>query len=420
MSMKRLLTEGTGRQAIRPEANPCSQARPLRVLFLHTSGVRGGAESLMLDLVRRLDRDRFAPELCCLKALGPVGEVLAREVPAYERLLAHKYDLRVLPRLTRLLRRRRVDAVICVGAGDKMFWGRLAARFARVPVVICWIHSTGWPDRIGWANRCLGPWTDMYVGVAQAHGRYLVEVERFPAAKVRVIANGVDIDRFRPRPVDAHLRARLGLPPGPLAGTVTRLAPEKNLEMLLDVAARTRRAVGDAQFLVIGDGPLRENLRERVRQLGVGDCVHFLGWRTDVAELLAALDAFLLTSHIEANPVSILEALASGVPVVSTRVGSVAETVTAAHGFLVAPGDAAGMAERLVYLLGTPGRAKAMGAAGRQAAIERWSLGPMVRKYECLIEEIYRRKRPGYGLARAPAPVRTAEDHCREQPIAAY
>lgn len=419
MSINRMLTEGTGRHA-GPEAKPRSQARPLRVSFLHTSAVTGGAESLMLSLIRRLDRDRFAPELCCLKALGPVGEVLAGEVPAFERLLAHKYDLRVLPRLTRLMRRRRVDAVICVGAGDKMFWGRLAARLARVPVVICWIHSTGWPDRIGWANRCLGPWTDVYVGVAQAHGRFLIDVERFPAAKVRVIANGVDTDRFHPRPKDAQIRARLGLPPGPLAGTVTRLAPEKNLELLLDVAARTRRAVGDAQFLVVGDGPLRETLRKRARQLGVGDCVHFLGWRSDVAELLAALDVFLLTSHVEANPVSILEALASGVPVVSTHVGSVPETVTADSGFLVAPGDAAGMAERLAYLFQNLGRAKAMGAAGRKAVVERWSLGPMVWQYESLIEEIYRRKRPEHGLARTPAPVQTAEDRHEEQRIAAH
>lgn len=363
-----------------------------RVMFLHTSAVIGGAETLMMQLIRRLDRARFAPELCCLKALGPVGELLSREIPAFERLLNHKYDLRVLPRLTALLRRRRIDVVICVGAGDKMFWGRLAARLAGVPVVICAIHSTGWPDRIGRLNRLLTPLTDMFVGVAEAHGRYLTEEERFPAHKVRVIPNGVDTERFRRRPASPELCRHLGIAPGPAAGTVARLTPEKNHDLFLDVAARTRKAVPDAQFVIVGDGPLGEPLRRRAGQLGVSDCVHFLGWRSDVAEILSLLDVFLLTSHIEASPVSILEAMATGVPVISTRVGSVAETVGPEVGFLVDPGDTEGMARRLVELFGNRERARAMGAEARDLVVRHWSVDNMVRQYESLIEGLCERK----------------------------
>src|SRR4029077_214292 len=111
-------------------------SRPLKVMFLHTTVGLGGAETLLVDLIRRLDRSRFAPELCCLKGLGPVGEMLAAEVPAFERLLRHKYDAPVIRRRPRFFRRRQVDAIVTVGAGDKMFWGRLAARLAGVPVVI--------------------------------------------------------------------------------------------------------------------------------------------------------------------------------------------------------------------------------------------------------------------------------------------
>jgi glycosyltransferase involved in cell wall biosynthesis len=239
----------------------------------------------------------------------------------------------------------------------------------------------------------LTPLTDMFVGVAEAHGRYLVEQERFPAAKVSVIANGIDTDRFRPRDADPELRRRLGLRPGPVAGTVARLGPEKNHEMFLEVAARTRQEVPDAQFLLIGDGPLGDNLRQRARRLGLAECVHFLGLRSDVAELLGLLNVFLLTSHIEANPISILEALATGVPVVSTRVGSVPETVRADAGFLVEPGDAAAMAARLVQLFRDPKLAQTMGLAGRESVIRRWSVDQMVRQYENVIEQIYRHKR---------------------------
>jgi glycosyltransferase involved in cell wall biosynthesis len=386
--------------------------RPLRVMFLHTSVDIGGAETVTLNLIRRFDRSRFEPELCCLKARGTIGELLSAEVPVFDHLLRNKYDLRVLPRLTRLLRRRRIDAIVSVGAGDKMFWGRSAAWLAGVPVIISAIHSTGYPDRIGRLNRMLTPLTNMFIGVAETHGRYLVEQERFPAEKVCVIPNGVDTERFRPRAADPELRRRLGLRSGPVAGTVARLGPEKNHELFLDVAARTRQEVPDAQFLLIGDGPLADVLRRRARRLGIADCVHFLGWRSDVPELLSLLDAFLLTSHIEANPVSILEALATGLPVVSTRVGSVAETVRSDNGFLVEPGDAAGMARHLARLFRNPVLARRMGAAGRQLVIRRWSLDQMVQQYEDVIESIYRTNRlfrTSRRLARQERPVAARE-----------
>jgi len=386
--------------------NQCKSDRgskPLRVMFLHTMAHLGGAEILMLNLIRHMDRGRFAPELCCLKELGSLGETLSREIPAFEKLLRHKYDPCVLPRLARLFRRRRVDAMISVGAGDKMFWGRLAARLVGVPVVICGIHSTGWPDRIGRLNRLLTPWTDMFVAVAAPHGRHLIEEEGFPPDRVRVIPNGVDVQRYRPRAADFVFRRQLGIPEGPLAATVARLSEVKNLEMFLDVAARARRQVSSAQFMIVGDGPLRPALVARAARLGLADCVHFLGWRSDVPELLALANVFLLTSHNEANPVSVLEAMAAGVPVVATRVGSVPETVREGMGFLVEPGGTEEMTEHLVRLFRHPEAARSMGMAGRELVVRNWSLEQMVRGYQDLIEEIYLRKRP------EPGPLRLAE-----------
>jgi glycosyltransferase involved in cell wall biosynthesis len=96
------------------------------------------------------------------------------------------------------MRQRRTDAVVTVGAGDKMFWGRLAARIAGVPVICSALHSTGWPDGVGRLNRLLTKITDAFIAVAGHHGQYLIEQERFPAAKVHVIRNGIDSQRFSP------------------------------------------------------------------------------------------------------------------------------------------------------------------------------------------------------------------------------
>lgn len=388
---------GQGADDWEPAPQESAAQRPLRVMFLHTWAGVGGAETLMLNLIRRLDRRRFAPELACLKTLGAIGQTLSAEIPTYERLLSHKFDLRVLPRLTRLLRQRQIDAIVSVGAGDKAFWGRLAARLAGVPVALMAIHSTGWPDEIGRLNRALTRLTDGFIAVAQSHGRYLTDVERLPAAKVFVIPNGIDTRQFCPRPKCDDARGRLGLSPGPLVGTVARLTEAKNLELFLEVAARTRRGRADAQFVIVGDGPLGDALRRKAQELGLAQAVHFLGWRSDIAEIVALLDVFLLTSRMEANPVSVLEALGCGVPVISTRVGSVAETVVEGVGYLVEPGDAAGMTARLGELLDHPQQARQMGAVGRRLVEDHWSLDGMVEKYQELIERLYRQKRPAGG-----------------------
>ncbi len=122
---------------------------PLNVSFVITSLPVGGAETLLVNLVRRINKSILQPEVLCLKEPGELGDAIALEVPLTGRMLSHKCDLRVMPRLMRAFRRSRADAVITVGAGDKMFGGRLEARMAGVPVVSSALHSTGWPDGIG-------------------------------------------------------------------------------------------------------------------------------------------------------------------------------------------------------------------------------------------------------------------------------
>jgi glycosyltransferase involved in cell wall biosynthesis len=377
-----------------PAASETPVGRPLRVMFLLTDMRIGGAEMLTTNIIRRLDRARFVPELCCLKERGALGEALADEIPVHANLLAGKYDLRVWPRLMRLLRRRQINAVVTVGAGDKMFWGRLAAKRVGVPVIISALHSTGWPDGIGRLNRLLTPITDAFIAVAPSHGRFLIEHERFPAAKVAVVPNGVDTESFAPNAVVAAIRRELGIGAhDPVVGIVAALRPEKNHELFLEMARRVRQLVPTARFLVIGDGPCRGALELLAQRLGLESNVMFVGSRDDVPQLLSAIDVFALTSHIEANPVSILEAMSVGRPVVATNVGSVCEPIAdGVTGFLVAPGDAAVFTERVVQLLRDPTRSRAMGAAGRQAVIARWSIESMVVGYERLIESIYVRK----------------------------
>lgn len=365
----------------------------LRILFVTTSMPVGGAETLLVNLVRGLDTNRFAPEISCLKEPGPLGELLSSDFPVHSNLLSSKYDLRILPRLCQLLRKRKIDALVTVGAGDKMFWGRLAARFAGVPVVVSALHSTGWPDSIGRLNRWLTPWTDAFIGVADAHAEHLIAREGFPRNKVHTIFNGVDTSLFAPGDGTAK-RHELGLPTdAPVVGILAALRPEKNHELFLNGAKQIQRQLPTTHFLVVGDGPQRKKLEEQANELGIAAVTHFVGSRSDVPELLQTLDLLTLTSHNEASPVSILEALSSGVPVVAAEVGSVPETVLpGVTGQLFPAGDLDCFVSHTVELLRNPALGSEMGIAGRSRVIEQWSLEAMVHGYESLIEHLHASK----------------------------
>ena len=374
---------------------PIGQRGPLRVMFLLTSMPVGGAETLLVNLVRRMNPKKFLPYVCCLKEPGPLGEELSTEFQVFHHLIGGKYDVKVLGRLKRLLVEHEMDAVITVGAGDKMFWGRIAAKRARVPVIASALHSTGWPDGVGRLNRMLTPITDAFIAVAQEHGRFLVDEEGFPAEKVVVISNGIDTQRFQfDESARKQIRCELGVPVNaPVCGIVAALRPEKNHALFLRAAATVRNSLPNAHFLIAGDGPVRPELDLLVNELNLQTAVHFLGSRSDIPQILSALDLFALTSQNEASPVSILEAMSVGLPVVAPRIGSIPETLhDAVHGFLVETGDVEQTADRWLRVLSNLPLAKSLGERGREFVVDHRSLDSMVCGYEELIARIYSKK----------------------------
>ncbi len=368
---------------------------PQKVLFLLTSMPVGGAETLLVNLTRSFDTDRIDAEVCCLKARGPLGEQLNPTIPVHANMIRHKYDILVVWRLLRLMRRGRYDAVITVGAGDNMFWGRIAAYLARVPFIGSAIHSTGWPDGIGRLNRMLTPLNDAFIAVAEAHGEFLRQSEGLPHDRVVVIPNGVDTDRFKPDTGDRdRLRQDLRLPlDAPICCIVAALRPEKNHARFLRIASEVRKDHHpNAHFLIVGDGTERATLASYASELQIDSSVHFLGSRNDIDRILPACDAFMLTSENEANPVSIMEAMACGLPVLAPAVGSIDEVVThGVTGFVIPKTDESQFAESLGRVLTDTSLGSSMGAAGRKRILEVGSIQSMVDGYQHLIENAAKR-----------------------------
>ncbi|MGA3086933.1 MAG: glycosyltransferase, partial [Thermodesulfobacteriota bacterium] len=230
---------------------------PYKVMFLLTSLGIGGAERQLVQLLRRFSRADFEPVVVCLKEPGVLAaELVDLHIPVYNRLLSHKYDLRVLPRLISLIRKEQVHILWTRSLGDKMFWGRLAGKLARVPVILSSIHSMGKEEGqrsiLGPLNRALTPITDRFIAVSELQKRFLIEEEGLPSEKIVVIYNRIDLDRFRPTRRPKEVKHSLDIPDGvPVIGQVAKLRPEKGHRVLLSAVRQIQRQGAEAVILLI-------------------------------------------------------------------------------------------------------------------------------------------------------------------------
>ncbi len=265
----------------------------------------------------------------------------------------------------------------------RYFHGGPAARLAGIPSLYT-EHSNLRPDeRLLWRAQ---PWVSRLAStvIADAAGvrEVLIAHHGLAPERVSVIYNGIDLPAYGLLD-QATARAELGLPAeARLLGTVARLAPVKNQALLLRALARVD---ADWHLVMAGDGELRGELEALAAELAIAPRVHFLGRRDDVPRVLAALDAFILTSVSEGLPISVLEAMAAGLPVVATAVGGLAELVAPERtGLLVPSQDSDALVAAIARL--TPEACLAWGQAGRAEAQSRFSLTAMVDAYQSVYD----------------------------------
>lgn len=297
------------------------------------------------------------------------------------------FDLTLTARLAWLLSRARVGVVHSHNP-QPLIYGAPAARLARARAIHTKHGANPLDGRQLALLRAAARLTHAYVAVSSVTAEVARARREAPAARLHTIENGIDLARFGPDPAArAAVRKSLGVPDGAwLIGTVGRLAPEKDQRLLLDALAP--RLGAGLQLVLIGDGPEAGSLRARAGQIAGGRFVHFAGARADVPRWLAALDCFALSSRSEGLPLVLPEAMASALPIVSTRVGGIGEVVEeGATGFLVAAGDAAGLGERLGALAAERGMAARFGERARRIALERYSAERMVAEYFALYRE---------------------------------
>lgn len=367
----------------------------VNVLLLITELNVGGAERLLGQIAPRLSRQRYRVSVACLYGAGPVADDLrAAGVPVIDLGMRGKWDLRVIGRLLRLLREERVH-ILHAHLIHANLLGALVGRLARVPVVVATRHNVdiggAWRE---WANRWLRGWRDAVVAVSDQVRWVEIERSGIDPARVILIRNGVPIEPFAsPDPTATdRLRRKWKIPPtSPVIGTLARFDEQKGHVVLLEAMARVLQRRPRARALLVGEGPLRQAVEQKAHALGLSHAVVLTGLRRDVPQVLALLDLFVLPSLWEGLPVSVLEAMAAGRPVVATRVGGVPEAVEhGVTGLLVPPRDPRALAAAIIRLLEDAELRRSMGRAGRERVEQQFSIAATVRRTEALYERLLR------------------------------
>ncbi len=378
--------------------NPTSKrpriAAVLNVLQLIPTLDRSGAEKQMVLLAKGLPRDRFRVEVAALTRLGPLGKELEDAgIPVTLIGKRLKVDPFALGRLVRLMKSRKFDVVqTWIFAAN--VYGRVAAHRAGVPVVVTAEMAVDlWKGKAQLAvDRRLAAWTDRVVGNSKA----VVDFYRkagVPDDRLAMIHSGIADDE--PPVVDpSAVRAEFGFPAGSsLAIFIGRLAPQKGVDDLLSALDLLQHTEPDLRTLIVGDGPLSEQLRTKAHAFMLDDTVKFLGHRDDVPRLLAASDLLVLPSLYEGLPNVVLEAMRFRKPVVATSAPGTTEVVDdGATGRLVPMRDFVALARGIRELIRDPEKARRMGEAGRARVEAEFRATTMVERFAKLYEEIARAK----------------------------
>jgi L-malate glycosyltransferase len=367
--------------------------RPIPVGFVvHVMQV-AGAEVLVRETIARLG-PRIRPTVFCLDKVGQIGEeLLAAGVDLVCLNRRPGWDFSVSRKLAKEARARRIE-VFHAHQYTPFFY----TAFAKLlmwpqPRVILTEHGRHYPDVVSPARRAfnrlvLDRLADEVNACVGFSGRALSRIDGFRGNRIEIIDNGIEVDRYHPAVNKAELRTRLELnPTRRFVVHVARHHPVKDQPTLLRGFALAAPHLPDVDLLVVGDGPLRGDLEALARTLGIADRVTFLGIRKDIPDVLAAADVFALTSVSEAASLTLLEAMASGLPAVVTNVGGNPDLVRdGIDGLLFTRGDAAGCAAAFRRLFTEPGLIENLGANARQRVQEKYRLETTIEKYA----ELYR------------------------------
>ncbi|WP_025027168.1 glycosyltransferase family 4 protein [Caldalkalibacillus mannanilyticus] len=350
----------------------------MKILQVIGGGEKGGSRNYLLTLTEELRARGFDVEIACFLEDVVADSARKKSIPVTVFPMKSLFDIKVIAQLKKYILERGFDVVHTHGVRAN-FVGRLAARKINIPVVTT-VHSSIYHDyshplkklfyhRIEKLTR---PFTDHFIAVAGSLKQEL-EQDGIPPERIDVVYNGLS-PSFAFEAPTSSLRAELGIDEKlPILMTIGRLEAVKNQALLLQIWATLYKQL-DFCGVIVGDGPLRQELEEQARTLGIADRVHFLGFRNDIYSLLTQADVFILTSNMEGLPITLLESMAGRTPVVVSKVGGMPEVIDMAkNGYTVPAGDVEQFAARIQEIIRQPELKERLGEQGYETLMKHFT-----------------------------------------------
>lgn len=384
-------------------------SEPVRVMRIIARLNIGGPAIYTVLLTQRLNPERFESTLVTGQVSPNEGDMsyLAREkgvepyvIPELGREIHWRNDLIVLWKLVRLMRRMR-PAIVDTHTAKAGMLGRVAAKLAGVPIIVHTFHGHVFHSYFSprttqlflMIERTLARFTDAIITVSPKQRDEILGYGIGRPEHVHAIDLGLELRRFvEEMPQQGILRHELGVNADtPLVGMIGRLVPVKNHHLFLDAAQQALTQRADIHFAILGDGELRDELERHAAELQITGNVHFLGFRPNSPAMFADLDVVALSSLNEGTPVTLIEAMAAGKPVVSTDVGGVADVVgdDGAAGMLVPSQNPAAFSDALLRMLAlSPDERQTMGQAGRERVYPKYDISTLTGRLENLYNSL--------------------------------
>jgi glycosyltransferase involved in cell wall biosynthesis len=358
--------------------------RPINLLEIIGGSTIGGTETHVLQLVRNLPRDLFHVTCLCVSESPFTSQLRDLGCDVHLTPMTDETDWQSIQLGASLVRASVIDVIHAHLPNAHLLAGMLS-RLTETPALAT-VHGRYLGIRDLEIHKLMH--THLCVVCKSAYFQGLTL--GVPPSKLRFIPNGVDTQVFRPGPRNGYLHSQLKIPPDvPLVGFVGRLSPEKGPSNFIKIASIAHNKIRDCHFVLVGDGPIRQKIEEDIDSLGMEKFIHLVGLQSDMPAVYGSLDLVVSTSHSEAMPLAILEAMASGLPVIATNVGGVIDLIEEGQtGLLNSFDDFDGIARHIVLLMTDQSLRMRMGAGARKRIEKNFELNNIVSQTSELLKSL--------------------------------
>ncbi|MBN2016786.1 MAG: glycosyltransferase [Candidatus Cloacimonetes bacterium] len=365
----------------------------LNVLYIIWSLDQGGAERVVIDLAKNTDKIQFNVTICCLNEKGTYAHEAEKAgikvIPLHK---LPKLDPFIIFKISRLIKKKHIDIVI-THLWTSNFWGRIAAFISGVKVIIATEHTTD--ENRPWyyhlIDQILAKISTKIIAVSTSVKAFHQNRSHIPPCKFEVINNGIDIKKFNVEINKEDKRKEFGfIPTDFVIGLFGRFVPAKAHEVLLQSLQKLITKYPNIKVLFVGSGPTEDQIKEIVREFGLENHVIFAGFRNDIPELYQILDLFILPSEREGFPITLLEAMTSGIPVIATDVGGNSDIIKdGRNGFIIEPNNVEALTQRIEYYIEHPDEADIFANKAQSSVQKHFTSQIMTRNTEQMLIRLY-------------------------------